>query len=77
MKDGIGAVLKDPFVNRKTKMVIVMWFLVVGLSPRPVALWAVKARHVPLGRPRILRIVLFLAGAIRMKTTELSILRKL
>lgn len=73
IKDGIRATLADPFVNRKTKLVIALWFLIVGLSPRRIALWAIRARHVPLSRPRILQIVLFLAGAVRMKTTPLSI----
>ena len=72
LKDGIRAALADPFVNRKTKLVIALWFLIVGLSPRRIALWAVKARHVPLSRPRILQTVLYLAGAVRRKTGHLS-----
>lgn len=65
IKDGIKAVLTDPFVNRKTKAVIAAWFLVVGLSPRRFAMWAIKTRHVPLSRPRILEFALSLAGAVR------------
>lgn len=64
IKDGIRAVLVDPFVNRKTKLIIAIWFLVVGLSPQRVALWAIKARHVPLSRPRIVQLVLSLAAAV-------------
>ncbi len=65
IKDGIRAVLIDPFVNRKTKLIVTIWFLVVGLSSRRVALWAIKARHVPLSRPRMVQFVLSLAGAVR------------
>lgn len=65
LKDGIRAALLDPFVNRKTKLIVTMWFLVAGLSPRRIALWAIKARHVPLSRPRMLQIVLSLAGVVR------------
>jgi glycosyltransferase involved in cell wall biosynthesis len=65
IKDGIKAVLTDPFVNRKTRLVIAIWFLVVGLSPQRFATWAIKTRHVPLSRPRILEFALSLAGAVR------------
>jgi glycosyltransferase involved in cell wall biosynthesis len=72
IRDGIRAALLDPFVNRKTKLVIALWLLVVGLSPRRIALWAIRARHVPLSRPRILQSVLFLAGAVRRQTNPLA-----
>ena len=65
IKDGIRAVLIDPFVNRKTKLIITIWFLVVGLSPQRIALWAIKARHVSLSRPRMVQLVLSLAGTVR------------
>jgi glycosyltransferase involved in cell wall biosynthesis len=65
IKDGIGAVLLDPFVNRKTKLIVTIWFLVVGLSPQPVALWAIKARLVSFSRPRMVQRLLSLAGAVR------------
>ncbi len=65
IRDGITAVLIDPSVNRKTKLIITMWFLVVGLCPRRAALWAIKAPHVPLSLPRIGQFVLSLAGAVR------------
>lgn len=65
VRDGIKAVLTDPFLSPATKLVLAVWFLVVGLSPRPVALSAIKARHVPLGRPRMVQMALSLAGAVR------------
>lgn len=65
IKDGIRAVLIDPFVNRKTKLVIACWFVIVGLFPRRIALWAVRVRHVPLSRPQILQLALYLVGACR------------
>lgn len=64
IKSGIEAVWIDPFLNRKTKSIVTIWFLIVGLSPRSIALWAIKARHVPLSRPRMMRLVLSLAGAV-------------
>jgi hypothetical protein len=65
IKDGIGAVLVDPFVNRKTKLIVALWFLVVGLFPQRTALWTIKARHTLLKRPRMVQRVLSLAGAVR------------
>src|SRR5262249_42897245 len=65
IRDGIRAVLINPFANRKTKLIITLWFLVVGLSPQRVALWAIKARHVPLSRSRMVQALLVLAGAVR------------
>ncbi len=65
IKDGVSAVLRDPVVNRGTKFIVAIWFVVVGLSPHRVALWAIKARHVPLSRPRMLHRVLSLAGSVR------------
>jgi hypothetical protein len=67
IKTGIRAVLADPFVNRTSKLIIAIWFLVVGLSPQHVALWAIKTRDVPLGRPRIVQLVLSLIGAVRTR----------
>jgi glycosyltransferase involved in cell wall biosynthesis len=65
VKDGIRAVLSDPFLSGAAKLILATWFLVVGLSPRPIALAAIKARHVPLRRPRMLELALSLAGAVR------------
>lgn len=64
VKDGIRAAVADPFVNRKATLVVMLWFLVVGLLPRRIALFAIKLRHVPLSRPRVVRLVLSLAGAV-------------
>jgi glycosyltransferase involved in cell wall biosynthesis len=65
VKDGIRALLADPFLSHTTKLILTAWFLVVGLSPRPIALSAIKARHVPLSRPRMVQMALSLAGAVR------------
>jgi glycosyltransferase involved in cell wall biosynthesis len=73
IEDGTRAVRIDPFLNGKTKLILTLWFLVVGLAPRQVALWAVKARHVPLSRPRLMQLLLSLAGAVgRRRPTGLS-----
>jgi hypothetical protein len=65
VKEGIRAVLTDPFLSGGAKLVLSTWFLAVGLSPRPIALAAIKARHVPLRRPRVVELALSLAGAVR------------
>jgi hypothetical protein len=65
VKDGIRAVMTDPFLSGATKLLLSTWFLVVGLFPRPIALAAIKARHVPLNRPRMVELALSLAGAVR------------
>jgi glycosyltransferase involved in cell wall biosynthesis len=73
VKDGTRAVRIDPFLNRKTKLILTLWFIVVGFAPRRAALWAIKARHVPLSRPRLVQFLLALAGAVgSRRTTGLS-----
>lgn len=64
IKDGIRAVSSDPLVNRRTKLLVTIWLIVVGFAPRRIALSAIKARHVPLDRPRVVQRILSLAGAV-------------
>jgi hypothetical protein len=45
--DGIKAVMDDPFSKQASKLLIALWFILVGLAPRPLALQAIKARLCP------------------------------
>jgi glycosyltransferase involved in cell wall biosynthesis len=63
--DGIKAVAADPFLGCKAKLVLAAWFVIAGLAPHRLALSAIKARHLPFKRPRIVQLVLSLTGAVR------------
>jgi glycosyltransferase involved in cell wall biosynthesis len=63
--DALKAVAADPFLGARAKAVLAAWFVIAGFAPRPLAVSAIKARHLPLKRPRMVQWMLSLAGVTR------------
>jgi glycosyltransferase involved in cell wall biosynthesis len=52
----------DPTVNSRTRLILLLWFLLVAFLPRFLAIYPIKMRFVPLYRPAWIRLLLIVSG---------------